>query len=136
VRADSTSDDLTIRVAVYLEDLGHRHSAPTVKQHLAAIRMMFDWLATGGILPFNPATAVRGPKHVVKRGKTPVLAPEEARQLLDSIDVDTHAGLRDRALIGLMVYTFARIGAATAMRVENVYVQNRRRLMLVVSSVP
>ncbi len=116
----------SIHVAAYVEDLGHRHSAPTVKQHLAAIRMMFDWLATGGILPFNPATAVRGPKHVVKRGKTPVLAPEEARQLLDSIDVSTPAGLRDRALIGLMVYTFARIGAATAMRVEDVYVQNRR----------
>jgi integrase/recombinase XerD len=101
VRADSTSDDLTIHVAAYVEDLGHRQSAPTVKQHLAAIRMMFDWLATGGVLPFNPATAVRGPKHVVKRGKTPVLAPEEARQLLDSINVRSHAGLRDRALIGL-----------------------------------
>lgn len=116
----------SIHVAAHIEDLGHRHSAPTVKQHLAAIRMMFDWLATGGILPFNPATAVRGPKHVVKRGKTPVLAPEEARQLLDSIEVGSHAGLRDRALIGLMVYTFARIGAATAMRVEDVYIQNRR----------
>src|SRR3954468_24827840 len=69
----------SIHVAAYVEDLGHRQSAPTVKQHLAAIRMMFDWLATGGILPFNPATAVRGPKHVVKRGKTPVLPPEEAR---------------------------------------------------------
>src|SRR4051812_38474849 len=116
----------SIHVAGYVEDLGHHHSAPTVKQHLAAIRMMFDWLATGGVLPFNPATAVRGPKHVVKRGKTPVLAPEEARQLLDSIDVSTHAGLRDRVLIGLMVYTFARIGAATAMKVEDAYVQNRR----------
>src|SRR5215212_5888106 len=60
----------SIHVAAYVEELGHRHSAPTVKQHLAAIRKMFDWLATGGILPFNPATAVRGPKHVVKRGKT------------------------------------------------------------------
>jgi integrase len=69
---------------------------------------------------------VRGPKHVVKRGKTPVLAPEEARQLLDSINTGSHAGLRDRALIALMVYTFARIGAATAMKVEDVYVQNRR----------
>src|SRR4051795_5787933 len=65
----------SIHVAAYVENLGHRHSAPTVKQHLAAIRMMFDWLATGGILPFNPATAVRGPKHVAKRGRTPVLAP-------------------------------------------------------------
>ena len=98
----SIADVGSIHVAAYIEEVGHRHSAPTVKQHLAAIRMMFDWLATGGILPFNPATAVRGPRHVVKRGKTPVLAPEEARQLLDSIDTSSHAGLRDRALIGLM----------------------------------
>src|SRR4051794_12014259 len=65
----------SIHVAVYVEDLSRCQSAPTVKQHHAAIRMMFDWLATGGVLPFNPATAVRGPKHVVKRGKTPVLIP-------------------------------------------------------------
>jgi site-specific recombinase XerD len=116
----------SIHVAAYVEELGRHHAAPSVKQRLAAVRMMFDWLARGGILPFNPANAVRGPKHVVKRGKTPVLAPDEARQLLDSIDVSTPVGLRDRALIGLMVYTFARIGAATAMRVEDVYVQNRR----------
>ena len=116
----------SIHIAAYVEELGQSHSAPTVKQHLAAIRMMFDWLATGGVLPFNPATAVRGPKHVVRRGKTPVLTPEEARQLLDSIDVRTPAGLRDRALIALMLFTFARIGAATAMRVEDVYVQHRR----------
>ena len=71
----------SVHVAAYVEDLGYRHAAPTVKQHLAAIRMMFDWLATGGILPFNPATAMRGPKHVVKRGKPPVLAPRRpARQ--------------------------------------------------------
>ena len=65
----------SIHVAAYVKELNHHHAAPTVKQHLAAIRMMFDWLGTGGILPFNPATAVRSPKHVVKRGKTPVLAP-------------------------------------------------------------
>ena len=116
----------SIHVAAYIEELGRVRSAPTVKQRLAAIRMLFDWLATGGVLPFNPATAVRGPKHVVKRGKTPVLAADEARALLDAIDLTTPIGLRDRALIGLMVYTFARIGAATAMRVEDVYVQNRR----------
>lgn len=116
----------SVHIAGYVEELGRNLSAPTVKQRLAAIRMMFDWLASGGILPFNPASAVRGPKHVVKRGKTPVLAPDEARQLLDSIDVSTPIGLRDRALIGLMVYTFARIGAATAMSVGDVYVQNRR----------
>ena len=116
----------SVHIAAYIEDLGRRVSAPTVKQRLAAIRMMFDWLATGGVLPFNPASAVRGPKHVAKRGKTPVLAPDEARRLIDSIDVSTPAGLRDRALIGLMVYTFDRIGAASAMCVGDVYVQNRR----------
>jgi integrase/recombinase XerD len=60
-------------------------SDPTKKQHLAAIRMLFDWLVVGQVLAINPAHAVRGPKHVVKRGKTPVLTQEEARQLLASI---------------------------------------------------
>ncbi|WP_157632503.1 tyrosine-type recombinase/integrase, partial [Bacillus cereus] len=69
---------------------------------------------------------MRGPAHSVRRGKTPVLAPDEARRLLDSIDVSAHAGLRDRALIALMVYSFARIGAALSMRVEDVFMQNRR----------
>ncbi len=55
-----------------------------------------------------------------------MLAPEEARQLLDSIDVTVPIGLRDRALIGLMVYSFGRIGAALAMRVEDVFTQQRR----------
>lgn len=116
----------SLHVAAYIEQLGREVSAPTVKQHLAAIRSLFDWLATGGVLPFNPASAVRGPKHSVKRGKTPVLAPEEARLLIDAIDVATPIGLRDRALIGLMAYSFGRIGAATNMHIEDVFVQNRR----------
>ena len=63
---------------------------------------------------------------MVRVGKTPVLEPEEARRLLDSIETNTPAGLRDRALIALMVYSFARIGAATGMKVEDVFTQNRR----------
>ena len=69
-------------VAAYIEDLTRRRTAPTVKLHLAAIRMLFDFLVTGQILPLNPAASVRGPKHVVKKGKTPVLTADEARQLL------------------------------------------------------
>lgn len=115
-----------LHVGAYVELLTRSYSAPTAKQSLAAIRMLFDWLVTGQIVPTNPAASVRGPKHVVKVGKTPVLDPAEARTLLDSIDVTTQAGLRDRALIGLMVYSFARVGAALAMKVEDVYVQNRR----------
>ena len=74
----------------------------------------------------NPAASVRGPAHSVRRGKTPVLEAAEARQLLDSIDSSTPAGLRDRALIALMVFSFARVGAALGMRTEDVYVQGRR----------
>ena len=101
-------------------------SAPTAKLRLAALRHLFDWLVIGQIMPINPAAAVRGPRHIVRRGKTPVLDPAEARQLIDAIDATTVIGLRDRALIGLMVYSFARIGAAIGMRVEDVYAQNRR----------
>jgi site-specific recombinase XerD len=86
-------------IATYIEELGGRIAAPSVKLQLAAIRMLFDWLVVGQIVPMNPASAVRGPRHVVKKGKTPVLSAEETRTLLDSIDVSTPAGLRDRALI-------------------------------------
>jgi integrase/recombinase XerC len=113
-------------VAAYVEQLARERSVPTAKQRLAAIRHLFDWLVVGQVIPVNPAASVRGPKHIVKKGKTPVLSPKEARRLLESIDLSTHAGLRDRALIGLMIYSFARIGAALAMKVEDVYVQNRR----------
>jgi site-specific recombinase XerD len=122
----SIVDVQPLHVAAYVEQLTKTHSAPTVKQRLAAIRHLFDWLVTGQVVPVNPAASVRGPAHSVKRGKTPVLAPDEARQLIDAIDVTTQVGLRDRALIGLMVYSFARIGAAVGMKVEDVYVQNRR----------
>ena len=123
-----------VHVASYIEWLGRREtdgqpdplSAPTIKQRLSAIRHLFDWLVVGQVVPVNPAASVRGPTHVVKRGKTPVLSPDEARKLLDSIKVTTHAGLRDRALIGLMVYSFARVGAALAMKVEDVFTQDRR----------
>lgn len=116
----------TIMVAAYIEALQLRLAPPSVKQHLAAIRMLFDWLIVGGMLRMNPASAVRGPKHSVKKGKTPVLSAEETRTLLDSIDTSTLIGLRDRALIALLTYTFARVGAAIKMRVEDVYVQGRR----------
>jgi len=78
------------------------------------------------VIPVNPAASVRGPSHMARQGKTPVLEPAEARALLDSIDVATPAGLRDRALIAPMVYSFARVGAALGMRVEDVFTQNRR----------
>ena len=115
-----------VHVAAYVESLQGRMAAPSVKLQLAALRMLFDWLIVGQVMPSNPASAVRGPKHVVKKGKTPVLAAEEARAILEEIDTGSLVGLRDRALIGLMVYTFARVGAVLKLRVEDVYVQGRR----------
>src|SRR5215471_1753244 len=115
-----------LHVAAYIEALQKYFAKPSVKQHLAAIRMLFDWLVTGGVVATNPAHAVRGPTHVVKRGKTPVLTPEEARTLLDRIDVSTVVGLRDRALISVMVFTFARVSAVVEMRVEDFYLQGKR----------
>ncbi|MBL8216561.1 MAG: tyrosine-type recombinase/integrase [Bryobacterales bacterium] len=126
-RQITTLEDIRpIVVAAYIEDAGRRLSKPTVKQHLAAIRMLFDWLVTGQILAINPAAAVRGPRYSVRRGKTAVLSSEEVRTLLDSIETTTLIGLRDRALIALMAYTFARVGAAISLKVEDYYIQQRR----------
>lgn len=110
-----------IHVAAFIEQ--HPGSKPTVKQHLASVRMLYDWLVTGQVVAFNPAASVRGPKYVLRKGRTPVLTAAEARHLLDGIDAATLAGLRDRALIGLMAFSFARVGAALGMRVEDYYRQ-------------
>jgi site-specific recombinase XerD len=115
-----------LHVSAYIELLGKRLAKPSVKQHLAAIRMLFDWLVVGQVVATNPAAPVRGPKYTVKKGKTPVLGQDEARQMLESIDVSTVVGLRDRALIAIMIYTFGRVGAVIKMRVEDYYTQGRR----------
>ncbi|MGE3282616.1 MAG: tyrosine-type recombinase/integrase [Alphaproteobacteria bacterium] len=91
-----------LHVAAYVEALQDTAAKPTVKQHLAAVRMLFDWLVVGQVIAVNPAHAVRGPKHVVRRGKTPVLIEEQARRLIESIDISTLVSLRDRALISVM----------------------------------
>ena len=78
-----------------------------------------DWLVVGQLILMNPASSVRGPKYVIKRGKTPVLTAEEARQLLDSIDISTAIGLLDRALIATMLFTFARVSAVVGMKVDD-----------------
>ncbi len=115
-----------IVVSIYIEEVMAARSKPTTKQHLAAIRMLFDWLVTGQVVPSNPAGSVRGPKYVVRRGKTPVLKSDEARRLLDSIATDSIVGLRDRALIGVMCYSFARVSAVINMHVEDYFANGKR----------
>jgi site-specific recombinase XerD len=106
-------------VGSWIELLQQTQSAPGTKQQLAAIRMLFDWLVIGQVVPMNPAAAVRGPKHVVKIGKTPVLDATEWRRLIDSIPTETVRDLRDRALIATLTFSFARITAALRMKVED-----------------
>src|SRR5260370_25192243 len=140
---DHGLDELTtvqpVHVAAFVKELPGELAPPSVKQHLAALRMLFDWLVTGHIIDVNPAHAVRGPKYIVKKGKTPVLNADEARELLDGIEITKTVvlggvrseqpditGLRDRALIGVMVYTFARVNAVLQMKVCDYFVQGRR----------
>jgi site-specific recombinase XerD len=121
-----------LHVAGYIEWLalpepkGQGLAKPSVKQHLAALRMLFDWLVVGHVMESNPAHSVRGPKHVVRKGRTPVLNREEAQALLAAIDTGSLTGLRDRALIGTMIYTFARVDAVLQMNVGDYYTQGRR----------
>jgi site-specific recombinase XerD len=146
-----------VEIAAYVEELGRSQeeggaglSKPSVKQHLAAIRMLFDYLVTGQVIASNPATSVRGPKYVVRKGKTVVLQGQEAQALFAAIEADITrkqaynakaaaqgrrhrrpitGELRDRALLALMVYSFARVGAAVGMNVED-YCQGPGRTML------
>jgi site-specific recombinase XerD len=113
-------------VSAYIEELAQTMAAPSVKQHLATIRMLYDWMIVGQIVEINPAQAVRGPKHVVKKGKTPVLTEDEARDLLKSIDGTDLVSLRDRALIAVCLYSFARIEAALGMEVGDYFPQGKR----------
>ena len=114
----------SLAIAAYIEQ--HPGSDPTINQHLAAIRSMFAWMVSGEILAKNPATEVRGPKHRVKKGKTPVLTDDEMRDLLDSNDVSHVVGLRDRALIATMIFSFARIGAVLGMKVSDYFPKGKR----------
>jgi site-specific recombinase XerC len=77
----------SVHVATYIEQLSRARSAPTAKLRLAALRHLFDWMVIGQIMPTNPAAAVRGPRHVVRRGKTPVLDPAEPRRASSSMQL-------------------------------------------------
>ena len=115
-----------VHVAAYMESLKAELAAPSVKQQLAAIRELFDWLVVGQIVPMNPASSVRGPKHSTNKGKTIDLSAADTRLLLDSIDTSHVRGLRDRALIASLVYSCARVGAVVKMRVEDYYPKGKR----------
>src|ERR1700759_5228435 len=118
-----------ITVAAYIEVLQRRAAAPTVKQHMAAIRMLFSWLTEKGVLAMNTAREVKTERFSRSEGKTPAFVEGEVQQLLDVIEASTHTGLRDRALLGTLAYTFARIGAVVSLKVEDYYPSGKRFLL-------
>lgn len=96
-----------------------------MKQHLAAIRMLFDWLVTGHVIAVNPPTPCMARSTWSKRARRRC-SRRTRRALLAAIDTGPLIGLRDRALIGTMVYTFARVNAVLAMKVKDNFIQGRR----------
>ena len=119
-------DIQSFHVSAYIEHLLTQKSVPTVKQHLASLRMLMDWLVLGQILDVNPAHSVRSPRHVVSESVTPILSGGEVTHLFRSIDITNVVGLRDRALIGVMAYGFARVEAVTGMNVQDYYAQGKK----------
>ncbi len=102
-----------VHVAAYRDQLlKDRMSAATVKRHLSALRMIFSHMVATGAMPYNPAREVKTPTIRRTEGKTPALSPEQMHQLFQSIGSEKLIDLRDRALIGVMAYTFARVSAA------------------------
>ena len=117
-------------VAAYIEQLTQEKSPSTVKQRLAAIRMLFDWLVTGQIMPFNPASSVKAPTEVLSTGKTPILYEEDAREFFESIDTSTLIGKRDKAILAVMTYGFTRVGAIVKMKIKDYQIQGRKAFLV------
>lgn len=115
-----------MHVAGWVEELKSGYSIPSVKLKLTAVTMLFDWLVIKQVLSTNPAKSVRSPRYSIAKGKTPVLSPAEARQLLGCIPEDKLIGIRDRALVSLMLYTFVRVGAALSMKRSDVFFTQHR----------
>ena len=118
-----------ITVAAYIEILQRRAAPPTVKQHMAAIRMLFSWLTEKGVLAMNSAREVKTERFSRTEGKTPAFVEGEVQKHLGAIETSTHTDLRDRAMLGTLAYTFARIGAVVNLKVEDYYPSGKRFLL-------
>jgi integrase/recombinase XerD len=130
-----------LHVSAYIE--GKPLTAPSIKQHLAALRGLFNWLVIKQVVPDNPAMFVKGPKFSRTVGITPIMEAEQVRVLLDSIPVTRKVklpkkhgggfkevadikGLRDRAAIAIMAYTFARVSAVVGAKRGDYRLEGKR----------
>ena len=101
----------------FLDELPHR--APTKNQALAARRHFFDVLVARHAAVLNPFQSVRGVRHPFGEGRTPEATVDQSRQLLASIKTDNVYGLRDRAVLGTLIYTGTRVGALCRLRIRD-----------------
>ena len=109
-------------VGTYIDGLRKEStSVATRKQHLAALRHFFDSLVTRHAIILNPALSVRGERYQVVEGKTPEITIQGARTLLHSIDTSNVVGLRDRAIVAILIYTAARAGATATLKCGSFY---------------
>ena len=115
-----------LHVATYIESISGELSASSVKQHRAALSKCFDFLVVRQIVGENPVATVVGPKLKVTKGKTPTLTDEEFLDLIESIPNDTLIGLRDRAFLTLLAYTWPRVSAAVGLRIKDYYPKGKR----------
>ena len=137
----SLGDIKSYHVSGYIAELAEDHATPTVKQHLATLRMLFDWLIVGQVIGVNPAAAVRGRQARRQKGQNAGAQsrpgqraarqhPAQNRPAPKEGEEDNRPpsvmGLRDRALIAVMVFSFARVNAALGMKVEDYYTEGRR----------
>lgn len=118
-----------IAVAGYIRQLEQELSPASVKQHLAAIRMLFDWFVVEGVTSYNPASSVKGPKHNPKRGKTPVLTPDDTRRLFDSVELNAIKDYRDRAILGVLFYAWVRVSSVCALDIRDYYHVGRQTFL-------
>jgi site-specific recombinase XerD len=105
----------------------HPGSPATIKQHMSAIRMLFSWLTEKGILAMNPARRSKRRSFLAPKAKPPAFDTDQVQKVLDKIDTSNEVGLRDRALLGTLAYTFARIGAVVNLKVED-YLPDREAI--------
>ena len=106
------------------------YGVATTRLYLSAVRMFLDGCVVDGLISVNPAKAVKLPRHSSRTGKTPVIIPEQVRQILDSIPLLSQADYRDRALIALMVFSFFRISAALALRLKDYELRGKQRWII------
>lgn len=126
VNIDRLNTVRPLHVATYIEIISKELSAASVKQHRAALSKCFDFLVVRQIVESNPVSNVVGPKLKVHKGKTPTLTDEEFLNLIESIPDNTLIGLRDRAFLTLMAYTWPRVSAAINIKVKDYFPKGKR----------